>query len=281
MKLLLKVISISALFPVFMALERVRPLRRITVDIGERYVVNGSLAVLAAVTAWTFVKPASTRFLSLTSGLSCDHTAKKCRIGAGRPVATFLLLDFTFYLWHRANHRLPFLWRFHNVHHYDPDLDVTTATRFHFGELLLSAAFRALQILFIRPRYSQYVAYEAFFQVGTWFHHSNIHLPLGLEQLLVKGIVTPRMHGIHHSQVRADAFSNFGTLLTLWDRMCGTLRLNVRQETLTIGVAGYARTSDNTVRVALMAPFRAQRPYWIAEEHPGAEPLAADNVLLP
>ena len=64
---------------------------------------------------------------------------------AAQWIAGFLLLDLSFYYWHRANHGWPFLWRFHNVHHVDPDLDISTSVRFHFLEIAFSAAFRALR----------------------------------------------------------------------------------------------------------------------------------------
>src|SRR5690606_5035552 len=121
----------------------------------------------------------------------------------------------------------PFLWRFHNVHHLDPDLDVSTALRFHFGEIAFSAAFRVVQISAIGVGAPVYWAYELCFQAGTLFHHSNVRLPLRLERALSRLLVTPRMHGIHHSQVEAEASSNYGVLLPWWDLLHRTLRLNV------------------------------------------------------
>ena len=81
-------------------------------------------------------------------------------------VVTFLLLDLSFYYWHRANHVWPFLWRFHNVHHVDPDLDVSTSIRFHFLEIAFSAAFRALQVIVIGGEPWMFVAYETTFQLN-------------------------------------------------------------------------------------------------------------------
>jgi sterol desaturase/sphingolipid hydroxylase (fatty acid hydroxylase superfamily) len=174
----------------------------------------------------------------------------------------FVLMDLSFYWWHRANHHIPLLWRFHNTHHFDPDLDVTTAFRFHFGELAFSAGFRILQVGLIGISAWTYVVYEFVFQAGTLFHHSNVRLPFRVERLLVLLFVTPRMHGIHHSQVPGETNSNYSTVFSFWDRLHHTLGLNIRQSAIRIGIPGYAETGDNCLTAALVAPFRPQRDYW-------------------
>jgi sterol desaturase/sphingolipid hydroxylase (fatty acid hydroxylase superfamily) len=100
-----------------------------------------------------------------------------CRVAVG-----ILLMDLTFYYWHRANHRIRLLWRFHNVHHIDPDLDVSTSFRFHFGEIAYSAVFRVAQMLFIGADPLTYAIYETVFNTETMFHHSNIRLPFKFER---------------------------------------------------------------------------------------------------
>src|SRR5438132_10938059 len=87
---------------------------------------------------------------------------------------SFLLMDLAFYYWHLANHRLPILWRFHNVHHSDPDLDVSTAFRFHFGEIALSTVFSLLQVIAISPSAWAFGVYQLVFQAEVIFHHSNV-----------------------------------------------------------------------------------------------------------
>ena len=99
--------------------------------------------------------------------------------GAVRFIIAFLLMDLAFYWWHVANHRIPFLWRFHNVHHIDPDLDVSTAFRFHVGEVALSTAFRIVQVSVIGLSAWMFAVYEIVFQANTLFHHSNVRLPIG------------------------------------------------------------------------------------------------------
>lgn len=182
--------------------------------------------------------------------------------GIGQSIIAFLLMDLTFYYWHRANHRFRFLWRFHNAHHIDPDLDLSTAFRFHFGEMFFSAGFRALQVALIGVSAWTYVVYETVYQANTLFHHSNLKLPLGLERRLNWVLVTPRMHGIHHSQIQQETDSNWSIIFSWWDRLHQTLRLNIPQSEIKIGVPAYTEPEDNNLRPILLMPFQRQRDYW-------------------
>src|SRR4029453_13648984 len=110
----------------------------------------------------------------------------------------------SFYYWHVANHKVALLWRFHNVHHMDPELDVSPGFRFPFGEVFLSTFFRVAQVGLLGISFASFAAYELVFQANTLFHHSNTRLPIRLERFLNAILVTPRMHGIHHSQVRRE-----------------------------------------------------------------------------
>jgi sterol desaturase/sphingolipid hydroxylase (fatty acid hydroxylase superfamily) len=242
--------------------ERRWPLRRPRAALLARLAVNLLVAGIALAVAAATVRPLVLRALSLTA----DRPLGLFRwLGLPPPfewVLAFLLLDASFYWWHRANHRIPLLWRFHNVHHFDPGLDVSTALRFHFVEIALSAGFRVAQVTILGLGAGVYWAYELCFQANTLFHHSNLRLPIGLERALNRVMVTPRMHGIHHSQVEAEAMSNYGVLLPWWDRIHRTLRLNVPQQAIEIGVPGYARPEDNGPGKLLAAPFLPQRDYW-------------------
>ena len=192
-------------------------------------------------------------------------------------VAGVLLLDLTFYAWHLSNHRLPFLWRFHVVHHVDPDLDVSTAFRFHFGEVALSAAFRIVQILVIGASPLTVAIYEIIFQASTLFHHSNVRLPIGVERLLNRVLVTPRMHGIHHSIVQREDLSNFSVVFSWWDRLLHTMRLNIPQQQVVIGLPAYSAAADNRMRALLLLPFHAQRDAFV--ESNGRQPIRDERLL--
>lgn len=180
-------------------------------------------------------------------------------------VIAFLLLDYGNYLWHLLNHKWDFLWRFHNVHHIDLDLDVTTALRFHFGEVLLSIFFRGLMIVIIGPPYLLVLFYEIIFEAANLFHHSNWKMPYKLEKALSMLIVTPRMHGIHHSIVQKETNSNYSVIFNIWDRLHQSLRLNVHQDHIDIGVPSYRNLDEQSVKNLLLLPLRKTRPWQLPD----------------
>jgi sterol desaturase/sphingolipid hydroxylase (fatty acid hydroxylase superfamily) len=247
-------------------LERLLPLRRPCRRLAGRLVVNLTFAAIAFATVALTVRPAAEAMLGWTGRNHFGLLQLTAIPAAVRPVLAFLLMDLTFYWWHQANHRIPLLWRFHNVHHIDPDLDVSTAFRFHFGELAFSSAFRVAQIGLIAPTPWAYAVYELVFQAGTLFHHSNIRLPIRAERLLNRFLVTPRMHGIHHSQVRQETNSNYGTVFPWWDRLHRTLGLDIPQAEIEIGIPAYAAVEDNRLLSAVAMPFRRQHDYWRRED---------------
>jgi sterol desaturase/sphingolipid hydroxylase (fatty acid hydroxylase superfamily) len=200
---------------------------------------------------------------------------------AARAVAGFLLLDYTLYLWHVVNHRLPWLWRFHLVHHVDRDLDASTGVRFHFAELALTALLRGVQVVLLGVDRRTLTLWQRLLVLSVLFHHSNVRLPLGLERRLSRFVVTPRMHGIHHSEIRDETDSNYSSMLSCWDAMHRTLRLNVPQQCIRIGVPGYRDPSELTLRPVLLLPFLPQRPSWTptAGLPPRAEPGLTPSVL--
>ena len=149
-----------------------------------------------------------------------------------------LLLDFLIFWWHRANHRWPFLWRFHLVHHLDRTLDSTTALRFHFGEVLISAGARAGAILLLGFPFVSILAFETLLLAATLFHHSNLRLPPWLEAGLARLIITPSIHWVHHHRRRVDTDSNYGTVFSFWDRLFASRSLTRRAMEMEIGVEG-------------------------------------------
>lgn len=174
-------------------------------------------------------------------------------------ISSFLVMDWAYYWWHYANHVVPLLWRFHNVHHTDLDLDLTTAARFHFGEIIASIPFRLLVVVLIGVGPITLLIFEIVFESATFFHHSNWRLPLMLERILNCAIVTPRMHGIHHSIVRRETDSNWGTVFSWWDRLHRSLRLDIAQHDLEIGVAAYRDEHELTLARLWSMPFKKQR----------------------
>jgi sterol desaturase/sphingolipid hydroxylase (fatty acid hydroxylase superfamily) len=179
-----------------------------------------------------------------------------------RGAAAILLLDYTLWHWHRINHQVPYFWRFHSVHHVDRDMDASTALRFHFGELAMSVAVRALQIVVIGADPLSVWIYQTLLFGSILFHHSNLRLPLGFERVLVRVFVTPRMHGIHHSDYRNETDTNWSSLLSVWDFLHRTLRLNVPQPSITIGVPAFDDPGKVTLGRILWMPFARRSGDW-------------------
>jgi sterol desaturase/sphingolipid hydroxylase (fatty acid hydroxylase superfamily) len=253
---------LAEFFLLLLLLEALFPLRHRTWALIRRLLVNLCVSALAfAVAAW-IVRPIGLSLAAWTSTKSFGLLYIVPLPPVMQFGLAFLLMDLTFYYWHLANHILPVLWRFHNVHHIDPDLDVSTALRFHVGEVLFSAGFRILQVGLIGLPPLTYMIYEGVFQASTLFQHSNIRLPLQVERLLNIVLVTPRMHGIHHSAVAGETNSNYSVVFPWWDRLHRSLRLNVPQSAIIIGIPAYQELADNTLWNVLVLPFRRQRDYW-------------------
>lgn len=190
-----------------------------------------------------------------------------------RTVGAILLLDYTLYIWHRLTHRVPVLWRFHQVHHVDREMDASTALRFHFGEITLSVAFRAAQVWLIGPTPASYAVWQTFVFLCILFHHANIRLPLTWERRVAAILVTPRLHGIHHSIVPNEVNSNWSSGLTVWDWLHRTLRTSVAQDSIVIGVAGLRTDRDQELRTALSLPFRDAASVTPAAASSSREPI--------
>ena len=171
-------------------------------------------------------------------------------------VLDVLLLDFLIYWWHRANHQWPLLWRFHEVHHLDRFLDSTSAIRFHFGEVLLSAGARAVVVLLLGFPFASIVLFESLLLCATIFHHSNLRLPAGFERALSVVVITPGIHWVHHHAARVDTDSNYGTLFSFWDRIFRTRSPTRRTPEMPIGVEG---EDERALPVLLARPFRRRR----------------------
>jgi sterol desaturase/sphingolipid hydroxylase (fatty acid hydroxylase superfamily) len=137
-------------------------------------------------------------------------------------LASFILLDFAMWLQHLLTHKVPVLWRLHKVHHADPDLDVSTAIRFHPGEIVFSVFWKVGWVLVLGVSAPIIVAFELWLAANAMFNHGNIELPRGLDRMLRRALVTPDMHLIHHSVLLKEQQNNYGFALTIWDRVFGT-----------------------------------------------------------
>jgi sterol desaturase/sphingolipid hydroxylase (fatty acid hydroxylase superfamily) len=150
--------------------------------------------------------------------------------------AAFLIMDYGFYLWHIATHKVPALWQLHRIHHLDRDLDASTALRFHFIDMLVSIPWQCLRVRLSGIDPVVLKAWRLFFFASILFHHSNWRLPGRWDARLSWFLTTPRMHGIHHSEIPSERNSNWSSGISWWDRAHGTLHADVPQKELVIGV---------------------------------------------
>lgn len=139
-------------------------------------------------------------------------------------LAAFILLDFAMWVQHLATHKIPVLWHMHKVHHADPDMDVSTAMRFHPLEIFVSTLWKALCVALLGTPALVALAFEAWLGANALFNHGNIELPRWLDRLIRPFLVTPDMHLVHHSTTVAEQHSNYGFALTIWDLIFGTYK---------------------------------------------------------
>jgi sterol desaturase/sphingolipid hydroxylase (fatty acid hydroxylase superfamily) len=245
---------VAAAFALLWLAERKRPLRQRVEPPRVHQVRNGAVAALAAATVQLAEMPVVAPLAAMT--LSCRWgLLGRMEEGRLRTALSLVLLDYSLYLWHVLTHRVPALWRFHAVHHVDLDLDASTAVRFHAGELALSVPWRAAQVMAIGVSPRDLRLWQQALLVSILFHHSNLRLPHQVERALSALVMTPRLHGIHHADDESVRESNWSSGLTIWDHLHGTLRTDVPQEAITIGVSGYQDPADVTLPRILKLPF--------------------------
>ncbi|MDA0833811.1 MAG: sterol desaturase family protein [Planctomycetota bacterium] len=171
-----------------------------------------------------------------------------------RWLPALVLLDGWMYLWHRANHRVPFLWRFHRMHHSDLQMDATTAIRFHLGEVGLSAALRCIVIPVLGITVWELVCYEILMQIVVQFHHANISIGR-FDRWLRLLIVTPDMHKMHHSRLQTETDSNYSSVFSFWDRLAGTWTMRPETRSIEFGLAEFSDEASQTIGGMLKTPL--------------------------
>jgi sterol desaturase/sphingolipid hydroxylase (fatty acid hydroxylase superfamily) len=173
-------------------------------------------------------------------------------------IVSVALLDMVIYFQHRLVHAVPLFWRFHRVHHADPDLDITSGARFHTVEIVFSmlVKFAAMTLIGVPPLAA--LIFEVLLNATAMFNHSNVYIPPKIDHWIRKLIVTPDMHRIHHSWIQTETDSNFGFNLSIWDRLFGTYipQPERGQKGMQIGLASITRP-DQTINLwgMLKLPF--------------------------
>lgn len=250
-----------ALITVFAVLERWRPARPWRTSIAQRWASHAMLGGLSLLLPMVLL-----RLAPALVGIGAAGWASARGVGllhwlappgwVAIPLAV-LLLDLAIYAQHRAMHRFPLLWRLHAVHHHDHDLDVTTALRFHPGEILLSILYKAAIAALIGAPVAAVIIHETLLNGMAIFNHANIALPPRIERIVQPILVTPTMHVRHHAAVRAQHDSNYGNALSLWDRLFGSYWPEPgRPAAFPIGLAETQARSVTGIGWLLALPFR-------------------------
>ncbi|MTH95959.1 sterol desaturase family protein [Roseibium sp. RKSG952] len=173
----------------------------------------------------------------------------------------FLVLDFAVWFQHWATHKVPFLWRFHKVHHVDGDVDVTTALRFHPVEILLSFLWKGAVILALGAPVEAVLVFEIVLNGAAVFNHANVALPRWLDRVLRIVVVTPDMHRVHHSARIAETDSNYGFNLAIWDRLFSTYTAQPADghDRMQIGLDADSAIRARRFGWSLILPFHRQK----------------------
>lgn len=173
-------------------------------------------------------------------------------------ILSVVILDMVIYLQHLIFHRVPLLWKLHRVHHADQDIDLTTGSRFHPIEIILSLWVKIAFVILLGAPVLSVVIFEIILNVSAMFNHSNALLPLNIDKPMRKIVVTPDMHRVHHSIIVRETHSNFGFFLSIWDRWFGTYRAQPEQghEGCTIGIPEFRQPREQFLDKMLTQPFR-------------------------
>lgn len=177
-------------------------------------------------------------------------------------ILAVIALDLVICVQHVTLHAIPILWRVHRVHHADLDYDVTTGTRFHPLEIILSMLIKFATIAAIGPPVVAVIIFEVLLNATSMFNHGNVRLPKSTDQVMRWLMVTPDMHRVHHSVEHDEMNSNFGFNLPWWDHLFGTYRAQPRSGHMgmVIGIPGYQLPRDASALIGMLRlPFRGNR----------------------
>lgn len=248
--------AIASTLGVLLWLERRYPLRHAKPESDlQRVPRNVAMAALTALVVRLCERPlvvplaqwVDRRQTGLLPALKLQPTTEK--------VLGVALMDYGLYWWHILLHKVPFLWRSHLAHHTDLVLDTSTALRFHWLEFLASVPYRLAQVGLLGIRPDTLKLWQQLTTVEVLFHHSNLRLPVHLEKWISYFVITPRLHGIHHSVIAEERDKNFSSGLAIWDALHRTRKTDVPQDAIEIGVSAPHVPQELGLRRLLAMPF--------------------------
>jgi len=256
---LLRLGIFAAILAVMALWEAVTPYRpKEAVRRPMRWLTNFGLLLTSAALARFTVGAAmiATAIWARDQGVGLNNLVGLPAVLAG--LVTIITLDCAIYWQHRFTHMIPLLWRFHRVHHCDVEFDVSTAVRFHPFEIVASALYKSFFVLLIGADPWAVVIYESMLSGFALFNHGNVHLPKGLDRALRMLIVTPDMHRVHHSSVMGETNSNYGNILSVWDRLFVSYVDHTRtnDHDMQIGLEEFRDKNSQSLLGVLWLPFR-------------------------
>jgi sterol desaturase/sphingolipid hydroxylase (fatty acid hydroxylase superfamily) len=242
---------------IFTAFETMRPRQSKQADRPKRWMVNYAMTIInAGLLRFAFpLLAVETAIYASDQRIGLFHQLGVPALIAG--VIGILALDAIVYWQHRLFHRLPLLWRLHRMHHSDTSIDVSTALRFHPIEIALSMLIKITAVVALGVPAFAVILFEIILNFSAMFNHANWDLGRPLDRWLVRFLVTPDMHRIHHSIYNNEMHSNFGFSLSIWDRLFGSYRADPKDqhESMTIGLRQWRRPDDQRLGRLLLQPF--------------------------
>jgi sterol desaturase/sphingolipid hydroxylase (fatty acid hydroxylase superfamily) len=241
--------------------ERTAPKRQLMLPVAGRWTTNWAIAAIDTVIVRLL-------FPAAAVGAALDASAQGWGLfnALGAPfwlafVLSLLIFDFAIWLQHLISHKVPALWRLHQVHHADRDLDVTTAIRFHPIEILLSMALKIGLVYTLGAPAAAVIAFEVILNGMAMFNHANVRLPKQVDAALRLVLVTPDMHRVHHSVLRREHDANYGFNLSIWDRLFGVYvaQPSGGHHGMRIGLEPYQSEDPAHLGWALALPFRRMK----------------------
>lgn len=215
------------LFAILALIEMLAPRRERRQPRGTRWTTNWTIVILDTLTLRALALALALPLLAVGAAIDAQTQGWGLMNTLEVPflisvIATVLIFDFAIWAQHLITHKIPILWRFHRVHHADVDIDVTTAIRFHPVEIALSMLLKIGLVYLLGPPALGIILFEIILNGTAMFNHANIKLPLWLDAMVRKVLVTPDMHRVHHSDRRHEHDSNYGFALSIWDKLFGT-----------------------------------------------------------
>ena len=259
-------------FTIMALLELALPRRKLTASRGRRWFTNGAIIGIDG----ALVRLMSVFVIPLAAVAAALYTEEH-QIGLFNLidlplwleiVLVVMILDFSIWFQHLVSHKVPILWRVHQMHHADRDIDVTTGLRFHPIEIGLSMLYKIVLVLLLGPVAVAVVIFEVILNGTAMFNHANVKLPLWLDRVLRLVLVTPDMHRVHHSIIRREHDTNYGFAMSIWDRLMGTYTDQPVKghDGMTIGLAAYQHDGPTKLGWSLKLPLEG-----LPEEGTGGE----------